>query len=96
MIWKLTIAAAIFVGHVALFTLTYYGRRPGLGLCDSDLFLFGFPFLVAVLAYAALFGRLFAIARRRQRVGVASLVALLVAVGSAVVGMSVAFTLMGT
>jgi len=96
MIKRLTIVAAIVVGHVALFTRVYYGRRRGVWLCDSDSFLFGFPFLAAALAYAALFSRMITVTKRWQKVVLVSLAVAWIAVGSAVAGMSVAFTLMGT
>lgn len=96
MIKTLAIGAVMFIGHVGLFTLTYYGRRRGVWLCQSDLFLFCVPFLVAVVAYAALFSGMFATTERWKRIALASFAALWIAAGSAVVGMSVAFTLMGT
>jgi len=96
MITKLAFGAALFIGHVGLFTLTYYGRRRGIWLCQSDGFLFCAPFLVAVTAYAALFGGMFRTTKRWKRIALASFTAFWIAVGSAVAGMSVAFTLMGS
>lgn len=88
--------AVIAAAHVALFTLAYYGRRRGLPLCESDWFLFGVPLLVAAIAYGALFTRMLPLAKQWHKITLASLCAALLATASAVAGMSVAFTMMGT
>jgi hypothetical protein len=86
--------AAVFLSHVALFTLVYFGRRQGVAACQPDMVLFGLLFLLASLAYAIPFASLF------QAGGITRVLTGLLAVGAAtastVVGMFIAFNLMGT
>ena len=96
MMKKLIIGAAIFISHVAVFTTVYYGRRRGVWLCESDCFLFGFPFFIALVAYGTLFYQMLTVSNRWEKIALAAAAAVLIATGSAVAGMSVAFNLMGT
>lgn len=88
--------AAVFVGHVGLFTLAYYGRRQGVGVCQSDLVVFGVPFLLAVSAYAIPLGLLVGTRATVSRICLTGTSAVCAALLSIVTGMTVAFCLMGT
>ena len=88
--------AAVFVGHVALFTLAYYGRRQGVAACQSDMVVFGVPFLLAVSAYTIPLGSLFRTRAAVSRICLTGAFAVCAALLSIVTGMTVAFNLMGT
>lgn len=89
-------SAAVFIGHVALYTLVYYGRRRGIAACQSDVVLFGVPFLLALSAYTIPFASLFRTRGAVSRIWLTGLSAFTAAVASAVTGMTLAFNLMGT
>jgi hypothetical protein len=93
---KVTIGAAIFVGHAGLSMLAYLGRCRGLSFCEPDWLVFGLPYLAAVVAYAALFTGAWHNAKKWRRIALAVFAALWCAAGSALAGMWVAFTWMGT
>lgn len=96
MIKNLIMIGVIFICHIALFTLTYYGRIRGVSLFRSDCLLFGLPLLVATVAYAAVFTRMITVRRLWLRVILVITAVVWVESASAIVGMSVAFTWMGT
>jgi len=88
--------AAICIAHAASFTLVYYGRQQRVSVCDSDMVLFGLPFLFAASGYAISFASLFRTKGAAQGVCLTSVLAFCAAFASTVMGMFVAFNLMGT
>jgi hypothetical protein len=88
--------AAIFIAHAALFTLIYYGRQQGVPICDSDMILFGLPFLFASWGYAVSLTSLFRSKGVVQGVCLSIVLVFGAAFASTVMGMFVAFNLMGT
>ena len=96
MIVNSAMIGAIFVAHIVLFTLMYYGRIQGLSLCGSDSILFGFPFLMATAAYTKVIAGMINAKKRWHRMLFIGFVVAWIGAVSAVAGMSVAFTLLGT
>jgi len=87
---------AIAVLHAAGFVLTYYGRCRGVPACDSEFVLFALPFGLAIAAYAAILVATLTLRNGAKRLLLSLALATGLSVMSELVGMTIAFNLMGT
>lgn len=89
------IIGLILACHAAVFVTIYFGRIRSVVLCGSDIILFAIPFVVATVAYAAVYAKMIRVQNmwtRRLLVAVASLATCAI---STEIGMVIAFNSWG-
>lgn len=95
MMKRLIAIVTVFAAHVAVFVAAYYGRFHGIQMLETDTILIGVPFGFATAGYASVAVAWIRPLNTMWRVGVVVIASLGAALVSGIVGLAVAFNLMG-